>query len=119
MKIYGDTKSGNCLKVKWVCDKLALPYSWIDVDTRKGESRTTQFLKMNGAGQVPARVCGGFAGRRRIHRDGRLIGWGAWMTRRRTFGQKPAKQLENLVTLRPAEGWPARWDRSIPDAGGK
>src|SRR6195256_5165567 len=53
MKIYGDTKSGNCLKVKWVCDKLALPYSWIDVDTRKGESRTTQFLKMNGAGQVP------------------------------------------------------------------
>jgi glutathione S-transferase len=53
MKIYGDTKSGNCLKVKWVCDKLALPYSWIDVDTRKGETRTTQFLKMNGAGQVP------------------------------------------------------------------
>lgn len=53
MKIYGDTKSGNCLKVKWVCDRLALPYSWIDVDTRKGESRTTQFLKMNGAGQVP------------------------------------------------------------------
>jgi glutathione S-transferase len=53
MKIYGDTKSGNCLKVKWVCDKLALPYTWIDVDTRKGESRTTQFLKMNGAGQVP------------------------------------------------------------------
>jgi glutathione S-transferase len=53
MKIYGETKSGNCLKVKWVCDKLALPYTWIDVDTRKGESRTTQFLKMNGAGQVP------------------------------------------------------------------
>ncbi len=26
MKIYGDTNSGNCLKVKWVCDKLALPY---------------------------------------------------------------------------------------------
>jgi glutathione S-transferase len=53
MKIYGDTNSGNCLKVKWVCDKLALPYQWIDVDTRKGESRTPQFLKMNGAGQVP------------------------------------------------------------------
>ena len=33
MKIYGDTNSGNCLKVKWVCDTLALPYSWIDVDT--------------------------------------------------------------------------------------
>src|SRR5215475_6301884 len=53
MKIYGDTNSGNCLKVKWVCDKLALPYQWIDIDTRKGETRTPQFLKMNGAGQVP------------------------------------------------------------------
>ena len=53
MKIYGDTKSGNCLKVKWVCDRLALPYSWIAVDTLKRESRTPQFLKLNGAGQVP------------------------------------------------------------------
>ena len=53
MKIYGDTNSGNCLKVKWVCDKLALPYQWIEIDTRKGETRTPQFLKMNGAGQVP------------------------------------------------------------------
>ena len=27
MKIYGDSNSGNCLKVKWVCDRLALPYT--------------------------------------------------------------------------------------------
>jgi glutathione S-transferase len=53
MKIYGDTNSGNCLKVKWVCDALALRYAWIDVDTRKRETHTTQFLKMNSAGQVP------------------------------------------------------------------
>jgi glutathione S-transferase len=53
MKIYGDTKSGNCLKVKWVCDRLALPYSWVDIDTMKRESRTIQFLKLNAAGQVP------------------------------------------------------------------
>ena len=53
MKIYGDTNSGNCLKVKWVCDKLALPYQWIAVDTQKGESRTSEFLKRNSAGQVP------------------------------------------------------------------
>jgi len=53
MQIYGDSNSGNCLKVKWVCDKLALPYRWIEIDTRKGESRTPQFLTMNGAGQVP------------------------------------------------------------------
>ncbi len=54
MKIHGDINSGNCLKVKWVCDRLALPYTWIDIDTLKGETRTTQFLKLNSAGQVPA-----------------------------------------------------------------
>jgi len=53
MKIYGDTNSGNCLKVKWVCDRLALPYSWIAVDTLKRETRTSEFLKLNYAGQVP------------------------------------------------------------------
>jgi len=53
MKVYGDTSSGNCLKVKWVCDHLALPYTWIAVDTLKGETRTAEFLKLNGAGQVP------------------------------------------------------------------
>jgi glutathione S-transferase len=54
MKIYGDSNSGNCLKVKWVCDRLALPYTWVDIDTLKGETRTAQFLKLNSAGQVPA-----------------------------------------------------------------
>ena len=53
MKIYGDSISGNCLKVKWVCDHLALPYDWIDVDTRKRETRNLPFLKLNSAGQVP------------------------------------------------------------------
>jgi glutathione S-transferase len=53
MKVYGDTKSGNCLKVKWVCDHLALPYRWIAVDILKSETRTAEFLKLNGAGQVP------------------------------------------------------------------
>jgi glutathione S-transferase len=53
MKIFGDGNSGNCLKVKWVCDLLALPYDWVEIDTMKGESRTPEFLKLNGAGQVP------------------------------------------------------------------
>src|SRR3954467_13038189 len=53
MKVYGDTNSGNCLKVKWVCDHLALPYTWIAVATLKGETRTAEFLKLNPAGQVP------------------------------------------------------------------
>jgi glutathione S-transferase len=53
MKIYGDSNSGNCLKVKWVCDRLARPYRWVEIDTLKGENRTPDFLKLNSAGQVP------------------------------------------------------------------
>ena len=53
MKIYGDIDSGNCLKVKWVCDRLGLPYTWIPVDILKQESRTPLFLKLSSAGQVP------------------------------------------------------------------
>src|SRR4029077_6994606 len=53
MKIYGDTNSGNCLKVKWVCDRLSLPYTWVAIDTLKRETRTAEFLKLNSAGQVP------------------------------------------------------------------
>src|ERR1700757_979830 len=53
MKIFGDTNSGNCLKVKLVSDRFRLPYRWIDIDTMKGESRTPDFLKLNSAGQVP------------------------------------------------------------------
>jgi glutathione S-transferase len=56
IRIHGDINSGNCLKVKWVCDRLALPYEWIDVDTLKGETRTAEFLAINDAGQVPVVV---------------------------------------------------------------
>ncbi len=54
MKIYGDSKSGNCLKVKWVADFLGLSSDWIETDIIVGESRTADFLAMNPAGQVPA-----------------------------------------------------------------
>ena len=53
MKIYGDINSGNCLKVKWVCDALALPYTGSMSIRSRRETRTTEFLKLNSAGQVP------------------------------------------------------------------
>jgi glutathione S-transferase len=56
MRIYGDKKSGNCLKVKWVCDFLGKPYEWTEIDALKGGSRTDDFLKLNPAGQVPTVV---------------------------------------------------------------
>jgi glutathione S-transferase len=54
MKIYGDSISGNCLKVKWVADSLGLSYDWIETDILVGQSRTPEYLTMNPAGQVPA-----------------------------------------------------------------
>lgn len=56
MKIHGDLNSGNCLKVKWVCDRLRISYEWIAVDTMQGETRTPAFLTLNAAGQVPVVV---------------------------------------------------------------
>ncbi|WP_334164826.1 glutathione S-transferase family protein [Phenylobacterium sp.] len=56
MKIYGDSKSGNCLKVKWTADLVGRSHSWIEIDIMAGESRTPEFLAMNPAGQVPVVV---------------------------------------------------------------
>lgn len=53
MKIYGDSISGNCLKVKWTADFLGLTYDWIETDILKGASRTPAYLALNPAGQVP------------------------------------------------------------------
>ncbi|HEY8571018.1 glutathione S-transferase family protein [Phenylobacterium sp.] len=53
MRIYGDSKSGNCLKVKWTAEFLGQPYEWIETDIMVGESRTPDFLALNPAGQVP------------------------------------------------------------------
>ena len=53
MKIYGDSISGNCLKVKWTADYLGLPYEWIETDVVKAETRTPDYLATVPAGQVP------------------------------------------------------------------
>jgi len=56
MRIYGDSISGNCLKVKWTADHLGLTYDWVETSVLKAETRTPDFLAMNPAGQVPAVV---------------------------------------------------------------
>lgn len=53
LRIYGDSISGNCLKVKWTADHLGIAYQWIETDIMEGESRTPDYLAMNPAGQVP------------------------------------------------------------------
>ena len=51
--IYGDSISGNCLKVKWTADLIGIPYEWIEVDVVKGETRSHDFRSLNPAAQVP------------------------------------------------------------------
>jgi glutathione S-transferase len=53
MRIFGDSISGNCLKVKWVANLLNRPYEWVEIDIMQGQSRTPEFLAMNPWGQVP------------------------------------------------------------------
>ncbi len=52
--VYGDSLSGNCLKVKWLADHLGLSYRWTEVNVLKGEAKAAAFLAINPAGQVPA-----------------------------------------------------------------
>ena len=53
MTIFGDSISGNCLKVKWVAERLRLPFEWVEVRVLNKETRTAEFLALNPAGQVP------------------------------------------------------------------
>lgn len=55
-KIFGDSRSGNCLKVRWTMLLLGVPFEWIEMDVVAGSTRTEEFLKLNPAGQVPCIV---------------------------------------------------------------
>lgn len=56
LTVYGDIRSGNCLKVKWLLDRLGRDYRWVETDVMSGVTRTADFLARNPAGQVPAVV---------------------------------------------------------------
>jgi glutathione S-transferase len=53
LTLYGSSISGNCLKPKWTADLLGVPYTWVELDLLRGETRSDDFLAMNPAGQVP------------------------------------------------------------------
>ena len=55
MKIYGDIYSGNCFKIKMICDLLDIDHEWIPVDIMAGETREESFVALNPASQIP--VC--------------------------------------------------------------
>lgn len=56
LTVYGDIRSGNCLKVKWLLDRLGHDYRWIETDVTSGVTRAPEFLALNPAGQTPTAV---------------------------------------------------------------
>lgn len=56
LKVFGDSISGNCLKVKWTAEKLGAPYVWVETSVLAKETRTPEFLALNPAGQVPLAI---------------------------------------------------------------
>jgi glutathione S-transferase len=53
LRIYGDSKSGNCYKLKLLCSEMDIPYDWEEVDILAGETRTPEFLATNANGRIP------------------------------------------------------------------
>ena len=92
LTIYGDQKSGNCLKVKWVCERLGLAFRWLDVDIMRSETRTPEFLLLNPAGQVPVVVLADG----RTSSDGAGVG-GASLKRRRETVAVMAQRITNAM----------------------
>ncbi len=56
MRIYGDDRSGNCLKVRWTCDHLGIAYDWHEMLALTGDTQAPAFQALNPAGQVPVIV---------------------------------------------------------------
>jgi len=53
LRIYGDSRSGNCYKLKLLCAEMEMDYDWQEVDILAGDTRTADFLAMNANGKIP------------------------------------------------------------------
>ncbi|TWC29429.1 glutathione S-transferase [Pseudomonas sp. SJZ079] len=53
LKVYGDTRSGNCYKVKLLLNLLGIAYEWLPVDILKGDTQSEAFLAKNPNGKIP------------------------------------------------------------------
>ena len=53
LKIYGDSRSGNCYKTQLLCAEMGVDYDWEEVDIIAGDTRSPQFLAMNANGKIP------------------------------------------------------------------
>jgi len=52
-RLYDYLPSGNGYKVRLVLRQLGLPYELVELDLKRGETRTAAFLSMNPNGRIP------------------------------------------------------------------
>ena len=53
MRLYDYLPSGNSYKVRWVLAYLGQAYTHMPVNIHKAETQTSDFLRLNPAGQIP------------------------------------------------------------------
>lgn len=53
LRLYDNTDSGNCYKVRLLLAQLGRSYERVELETEKGETRTPEFLRLNPNGRVP------------------------------------------------------------------
>lgn len=54
--VYGYTPSGNCWKVAQILSLTGRPYTWVETNSNRGETRTAAFLALNPNAKVPIAV---------------------------------------------------------------
>jgi len=53
LKIYGDSQSGNCYKIKLLTSILNINHQWIELDILAKDTHTAEFLQKNPNGKIP------------------------------------------------------------------
>jgi glutathione S-transferase len=53
LTIYGNSVSGNCHKLRLLCEQLGREYRWVETDNTRGQTHTPEFLAKNPNGKVP------------------------------------------------------------------
>ncbi len=51
--VYGMSASGNCYKVRLIMAHLGQPYTWTEINSAAGETRSASYLALNPNGKVP------------------------------------------------------------------
>jgi len=53
VKLFGDSRSGNCYKAALLMRLIRTPFEWLETDVVQGHTRTDEFLALNPNGKVP------------------------------------------------------------------